>query len=154
MNINKRIEQLEKELEILKADVKKKNNVWKPKKEENYFTIEDDGRIIERININQEKTNNRLSIGNVFKTHEAAEFAVEKMRVEQELRKYAEPFDPDKKQWEMNYDYRNETIFKIWTEILNTQGAFYFESEETLQKAIDEIGEDRIKKYIFGIEED
>ena len=34
-----------------------------------------------------------------------------------------------------------------------TQGAIYFESREKVEEAIDAVGEDRIKKYIFGVED-
>lgn len=32
------------------------------------------------------------------------------------------------------------------------QGTIYFDTEELTQKAIDEIGEERLKKYIFRVE--
>ncbi len=32
-------------------------------------------------------------------------------------------------------------------------GAYYFESEKMAKKAIKEVGEERIKKYLFGVEE-
>ena len=33
------------------------------------------------------------------------------------------------------------------------QGTIYFDTEELAQKAIDEIGEERLKKYVFRVEE-
>lgn len=32
-------------------------------------------------------------------------------------------------------------------------GAYYFESVNMAEKAIKEVGEERIKKYLFGVEE-
>ena len=35
----------------------------------------------------------------------------------------------------------------------NSQGTIYFESVELAQKAIEEVGEDRLKKYVFNVKE-
>lgn len=37
--------------------------------------------------------------------------------------------------------------------VYHVQGSIYFDKEELAQKAIDEIGEERLKKYIFRVEE-
>lgn len=33
------------------------------------------------------------------------------------------------------------------------QGTIYFDTEELVRKAINEIGEERLKKYVFRVEE-
>lgn len=89
-------------------------------------------------------------IGNSFKTKKQAEFAVEKLKVEAELRKFSRPFlwgtentailfDGD----DFKFDTRMAYVF---------QGVIYFESEKKAKQAIDTVGKDRVKKYIFGTE--
>lgn len=92
-----------------------------------------------------------LEIGNVFKTREQADFAAEKLKVEAELRKYSRPF---------NYGWDNYNIILTDNESVNTaywsgvqsQGSIHFESRDKAQQAIESVGEERIKKYIFGVE--
>lgn len=93
-----------------------------------------------------------LEIGNVFKTKEQAEFAVEKLKVEAELRKFSRPFKRDSLNFLMCFDTEEDKLFSE-TRRFMVQGAFYFESILQLDEAIQSVGENRIKKYIFGVED-
>lgn len=94
----------------------------------------------------------RLSIGNVFKSREEAEFAVEKLKVLHELEALGRAFDGGYSNYLIVFDCYNEEVsidFKS-----NRNSCFFncfFNSEEEAQKAIDKIGEDRIKKYLFRV---
>lgn len=90
-------------------------------------------------------------IGNMFRTKEQAEFAVEKLKVEAELRKFSRPFKRDSLNVVMCFDTEADELYSE-TKRFMTQGAFYFEGLVQIQEAIKTIGEDRIKKYIFGVE--
>ena len=95
----------------------------------------------------------QLSIGNIFRTREEAEFALEKLKVEAELRKFSKPFEDDISDWYIFYDTESQRIYTDSRMYCQTQGAIYFESEQVAQQAIELVGEDRIKKYIFGVED-
>ncbi|MFW3364519.1 hypothetical protein ACN2AU_08120 [Aerococcus viridans] len=92
----------------------------------------------------------KIEIGNVFKTKEQADFAVEKLKVEAELRKFSRTFMWGTENTAMLFDGDN---IKFDTRLSHVfQGAIYFESENKAKEAIEAVGEDRIKKYIFGVE--
>lgn len=91
-------------------------------------------------------------IGNIFKTKEQAEFAVEKLKVEEELRKFSRPFKHGRYDYYLFFDIESDCLDAHFTSYCPPQGAIYFESEEKVQQAIKSVGEDRIKKYIFGVE--
>ena len=95
----------------------------------------------------------KIEIGNVFKTQEQAHFAVEKLKVEAELRKFSRPFKVDKDNTGLYYGHESGEIMFTEVKTCQMQGAIYFESEEKAQQAIESAGIDRIKKYIFGVED-
>ena len=94
----------------------------------------------------------KIEIGNVFKTKEQADFAVEKLKVEAELRKFSRPF----KEGEYNYFIQihpsHNNIVTESDDFYQTQGTIYFESTAIANEATDTVGEERIKKYLFGVE--
>ena len=93
-----------------------------------------------------------FEIGNVFKTKEEAEFAVEKLKVIKELKQLARPFKYGKDNHLIHYDYY-AMKFEIF-ECITSQGAYgdyYFNSYDEAKEAVDKIGAERIKKYLFGV---
>lgn len=94
-----------------------------------------------------------IEIGNVFKTEQDAHFAVEKLKVEAELRKYSHPYERGRFNYYLFFDIESDCLNVHFTSYCPPQGAIYFESEEKAQQAIKSVGEDRIKKYIFGVED-
>ena len=95
----------------------------------------------------------QLSIGNVFRTKEQADFAVEKLKVEAELRKFGRPFKEDEYNYFIQIHPSHNNIVVESDDFYQTQGAIYFESTTIANEAIDAIGENRIKKYIFRVED-
>ena len=94
-----------------------------------------------------------LEIGNVFQTEEQAEFAVEKLKVEAELRKFSRPFKEDEYNYFIQIHPSHNNIVTDSDDYYQTQGTIYFESTTIANEAIDTVGEERIKKYIFGVED-
>lgn len=98
---------------------------------------------------------NRMSIGNCFRTKEEAEFAVERLKVFAEMKKFAEPsdtkFDGEKGHYYINYNIVGESLD---VGAINTMrcGELYFKSYERARECINVVGEDRIKKFYIGIE--
>ena len=93
-----------------------------------------------------------FEIGNMFRTKEQADFAVEKLKVEAELRKFSKPFEYGVNCTEFYYDHEFGGVMFCTLAASQTQGAICFESREKAEEAIDTVGEERIKKYIFGVE--
>lgn len=148
--LENKIKELSEEIERLKAE--KEKEVWKPKCGDKYWLISHNGYVVQVRWMGDEAEDDIYAIGNVFRTQEEAEFRVEQLKVEAELRRFARPFEENKSNWTMIYeaDHKkiatyNYTSFQIHN--------IHFASEEIAQKAIDTVGEDRIKKYYFGVEE-
>ena len=93
-----------------------------------------------------------LEIGNMFRTKEQAEFAVEKLKVEAELRKFSRPFYWGGENWILSMG-TNKDIFLVYEDDEMNQGAVYFEGEYKALEAIEAVGKERIKKYLFGAED-
>ncbi len=93
----------------------------------------------------------RLHIGNVFKTEEEAKFAVEKLKVIHELETLGRPYRLGAENYFITL-YRDVAI-TIGADYSYQSCYFncYFDTDEEAQEAIDKIGEDRIKKYLFGV---
>ena len=95
----------------------------------------------------------KIEIGNVFKTKEQADFAVEKLKVEAELRKFSRPFKYGDWNFEILWNNHENNIELDWSGYVVRQSVIYFESGKIAKKAIESVGEERIKKYIFGVED-
>lgn len=92
--------------------------------------------------------------GNVFLTKEEAEFELERRKCEAIMLKYGRrTFKYDQKNFSINYNHRNNYIGIAWWTERQYQGNIYYDTEELAKRAIDEIGEERLKKYVFRVEE-
>ena len=90
-------------------------------------------------------------IGNAFLTREEAEFEIERRKIEVIMRKYSRPFKNGMNNYCIFF-YACESI-RVGTLWAFNSGIPCFETKEIAQKIIDEIGEDRLKKYWFGVTE-
>lgn len=139
-----------------------KSKDWKPKKGDKYYCIGNAGSIFNydyREDILDEA---RLNIGNYFKTEEEAKHMVEKLKVIHELQKFANENNEEKIDWNdakqfkqfLIYDIEDKKVcFDYKTYVKNEPFNIYFTSFDIARKAIKKIGEYRIKKYYFDIEE-
>ena len=93
-----------------------------------------------------------LEIGNVFSTKEQAEFAVEKLKVEAELRSLSDSWDLEKTQYTFSFNWEVGEFEIDYPDYNQYPGSYYFDSLDSWEQAIESVGEDRIKKYIFGVE--
>lgn len=96
----------------------------------------------------------RREIGNVFLTKEEAEFELERRKCEAIMLKYGRrTFKPRDTNYIIRFDDNDKQTFVDFWRLNQFQGVIYFDTEELAQKAINEIGEERLKKYVFRVEE-
>ena len=157
MNVQERIERIEaleaefnERLKALKAEVQREDEF--PQDGDGYWYIDDYGYILNEKWDGLDFEEFRIEIGNVFKTKEQAEFAVEKLKVEAELRKFSRKFIWGGENWILSMG-TNKDIFLVYEDDEMNQGAVYFEDEYKALEAIEAVGKERIKKYLFGVEE-
>lgn len=154
-------EQIEQLESIVKESKKKK--VWKPKYGDKVYYISQTGAFegvtaTEHLEFSTDRS--MYKRGQLFQTEEQAEFYYEKQKVEFEIKKYAEEYNgiidwANEKQWKYNiaYDHGCETIDIEGVTLVQESGTIYFTDKEDLLKCIKLVGVERIKKYLFEIEE-
>ena len=139
-----------------------KNKVYKPKPQETYYFLCGDGTPTADHNLDDGSVEKFISIGNCFETGKEAKHMVEKLKVIKELRDFALENNNEKIDWRdkctgkyfITYDFYDEEISIASYTFRNfLPFEIYFTSKEIAQKAIKKIGEYRIKKYYFDIEE-
>lgn len=91
-------------------------------------------------------------MGNAFLIEEEAEFEVERRKIEAVMRRYARPFKHEEDNWYIECSHASKHI-GIDALCEYDCGIIYFESEEIARDVIDEIGEDKLKKYWFRVAE-
>lgn len=142
-----------KELIVKKAEAEQKpESIWDLEEgdSEEYYFICFDGDIT-LGNFSSSFSEKVRDIGNAFLTREEAEFECERRKIETIMRKYSRPFKNGLNNYCI-YFYACESI-RVGTLWAFDSGIPCFETKEIAQKTIDEIGEDRLKKYWFGITE-
>ena len=121
---------------------------------ENYYYINAIGDICKTFRIGNDFDEARIEFGNAFLTEEEAEFELERKNCEDIMLKYGRrTFKYDQNNFSIKYDHRNNYIgIACWIE-RQYQGNIYYDTEELAKRAINEIGKERLKKYIFRVEE-
>ena len=118
---------------------------------ERYYRLFGDGDI-DRLVFNADNDEWARDIGNAFLTFEEAELEKERRKIEAIMKKYSRPFKHDEYNWYIECSHYSKHI-SIDALYEYDCGIVYFESEEIAQKVIDEIGEDKLKKYWFRVAE-
>ena len=148
---------LQEELKALKERIAELENHAKeeqgfPQDGDNYWYINPLGVVLREEWLGFVSERYMIEIGNVFKTEQDAHFAVEKLKVEAELRKFSRPFADGEENNHIKYSPSFDELSVLTSFSYQEQGVFYFESEEKAKQAIEAVGEECIKKYIFGVE--
>lgn len=92
-----------------------------------------------------------LEIGNAFLTKEEAESEVERRKIETEMIRLG-----GRRNFKFNGNnfsiyYSDGLNVALWHLTIN-QGSIYFDTRKEAEDAIEHIGEDRLRKYIFGVD--
>lgn len=151
---------LRKVIETDKEEQKKKEtkNHWKPITSEKYFFTYSNGDVDSVIWTENKADKGRYGLRNVFRTKEDAEFEVERRKIIAELQNYADDHNgeiahPSDAFW-LGFDEDNTLIIVEDDSIFPPVGTVLFSDADTAYNAIEDIGEDRIIKYMFGIDPD
>ena len=147
----------EKELEKLLVKPKAKS-VWDLKDGDEYWFINEEGSPYNAIWNNDNFDNSIRNRGNCFLTKEKAEFEAERRKYEAIMLKYGTRDMMSLGNWNnakycIMYDHSDCVIKCDYYGVDNYQGVIWFASKEIAQQCIDEIGKDRLKKYIFNVKE-
>ena len=134
---------------------------WRGKQDDVYYTVASEGHIVEDIEVESAYDEQCYQFGNYFKTEEEANFAREKHFTYQRLSDYALEHNTKEIDWEnyslskfcIAYDYHNSDLFIDDMQTVKYPNTVYFTSEKIARDAVEEIGEDNIKKYLFGVKE-
>ncbi len=145
--------EIEKATEEYNRELEKQNTrQWIPAEEERYWCIDNNGWALTSNWKDDASDRSRLEIGNVYKTREEAKFECERLKVLAIMKKYSRPFVQGDENYYMELNHKRDNI-EVSSYFLYDSGVYHFESEEMAQRAIDEIGKDRLKKYYFRIED-
>ena len=138
--------------------------VWMPEIGKYYYYISDDAIVKKSKCKNGQDLeivlNTKYSIGNCFESKEEAEFRLEKMKVETEIKRYIEAndiekintYDPDQIRKGIMYDIKNDEIIVVNSPEAGLVPTIYFSQHLNWSNLFNTIGANRIAKYIFNIE--
>lgn len=152
MNLQERIEKMEKELAELKADVAAQVVEW-PLGGDRYWTIAEHGKILSYLFCDDKFHHDFLEFGNIFRTEEEARREVERRKVLTQLRKLArESWDGGKADWKNARQDKWYLFFDhqdgIWNiakyTVVQDQGSVYFATREAAHAAVKTIEADRM----------
>lgn len=134
---------------------KPKNKNWKPDSGDYYYCIGADGEIMQNLFERDSYDFGTLVMGNCYPTERDAIFAREKLKALAELQRYANKYN-EEMNWE---DFESEKYFiafncrtrdiYVSSSVGQQIGCIYFSSRGIAQKAIDSVGKNRIKTYLF-----
>lgn len=152
--IEDRLAAAEDELRALKAE-KDKDDLpapphprWKPEIEEMYYAIDGRGHVAALHWDGVEFDLHHFDIGNMLKRDDDATFALKRQKVLAEMREWAGKWsDPYRI---INIDGRVEPE-TVYVGRCISYGEIRFATEADAKNCINSVGEDRLKKYYFGI---
>ena len=151
MNLQMEINSLKQRIAELEEQVEQEKEF--PQVEDDYWYVDGDAEVMLAVWYGDDYDKGRVSIDNVFKTKEEAEFVAEKLKVEAELRKFSRPLKNGEFNYYIFFYIDGDDIEVGYNRVCHSQGTTYFESEEKAKQAIQSVGVERIKKYIFGVED-
>ena len=150
MNLQMEINSLKQRVAELEQQAKREQEF--PQYGDTYWCINKYGGVSKETWDGYDFEKDMLVIGNGFRTEQEAEFVVEKLKIEAELRKFSRPFIEGEDNWYMALGDAFETYY-MNDSIDPIQGVIYFDSLKSAHQATGEIGAERIKKYIFRVED-
>jgi hypothetical protein len=148
--LKERIYESEELIAKLEEHIKKEQEF--PKDGDTYWMVDDSGDLFDTVYVSYQSDEYRKKIGNMYKTEGEARFALEKTKVEGEWREFSRPFVWGEENWFITIEDDKDILIE-YDNYAIYQGTVYFESKGKVKEAIESVGEERIKKYIFGLED-
>lgn len=134
-----------------------KSKRWKPKKDEIYYFVDDymENEVRDAVWENDGIDNKLYNIHNCFETRGEAEEHAYNLETKRLLMVFADEHNEDIDWKDYNqfkygiyYNYEYDKLNAMSTDSIRKKD-IYFSSEEIVEQAIKEIGEERIKKYLL-----
>ena len=154
-SIKEELSKLEKKLKTLKSGVGRQM----PEKGDIYYFIGNDGSIFEDKWANDSYDQPRFNSYNYFKTEEEAQREIDRRLIKAKLNEIANRLnDGQVIQWNsaiqrkyyFNLDSEESSLHLNFSIIDKIEGVTYCLSQDFLEVAVDEIGEECLAKYIKG----
>lgn len=132
--------------------------VWDLQNGDTYYVVDYDDMNAPTPKIvfyNDEIDLNHRKLGNCFLTKEEAEYELERRRIENEMIRLGgrRNIKICNDNYYIMYDNKTRNLAYFNRNWMHSQGSIFFDTYVDVDKAVKAIGEDRIKKYIFGVEE-
>lgn len=137
----------------------KHKSVWDLTEEDDYYYIDMCGNVDRTTfsNSTRHADEKIIEVGNAFLTKEEAKHEVERRKCEAILLKYGTrnfmSFEYYDDKYYIMYNNTLENVYIDCCNFMQIQGSIYFKTKELAQKAIEECGEERLKKYVFNVKE-
>lgn len=140
--------------DLLEPYIEKHKSVWNLKKGDKYYCLSEYCKISEFIFDDTPFDKNVLESGNGFLTKEEAEFELERRKIEVKMLRLGgrRNINIRNDNYYITYDHKTRNLAYLNRNWMHSQGIIFFDSDIDAIDAVQEIGEDRIKKYIFGVE--
>lgn len=142
--------------DLLEPYIEKPKSIWELKEGDKCFFINSMGSMIPVKWDGTYCAIRNLEIGNVFLTKEEAQDEIERRKVETELLRLGGrrniKLDICDDNYYIMYDHKTRNLAYFNRNWMHSQGSIFFDTYVDADKAVKTIGEDRIKKYIFGVE--
>lgn len=128
--------------------VKLKNEPWKPKLDEKYWFVSQYGDVNYNYNDDDEYDKYILTHRPIFQTrYEADDYKWFLDKIDE----YKKPLKPKECNYYLFYDHDDKKVYRTCDTSCQGQGNVYFGDKENIEKFLEEVGEERIKKYMFDI---
>ena len=155
----KNIELTKEQEEYIKKYLGIKDKKRKPEIGAKYFYIDSFGDIEQNVFGNDSADEYKILTNNMFKIKEDALFRLEQIKVYNELKNFSDE-NNEEIDWENVNTYKYSLTFNFYKKNIDIVsigglleiGQIYFSSYELAEQAIEKVGADRIKKYLFGVE--
>lgn len=160
-NRNRRMEDCEKEKKELQDRIKElkkrknKNKRWRARINDTYFFVDDSGDVVTCHEYNEYGDNYRYKTRNYFATYEEVKEYKEVINTYYDLMDLAEELNKGRKidwndetqcKYVIYYNYKENSLEKTYDYSCKDLGQIYCLDGGFLEKAIEKIGADRLKK--------
>lgn len=133
---------LERRLEALEDDELKLGD--------DYWYIDSEGVIYDDIWTGCKADAGRAIIGNVFKKPDEAHSKYGKLKTLHELSQLTRPFDPISENWCIYINGHGQIDYYNEEESQYLYGNYYFNTKDDAIRAVEQIGKDIIREYLFN----